>query len=285
MTAFSTQRNILGEGPMWDEKGNALWWVDIHGKKLFRQEWGKSEAEVFTFDKRPTAFGRIDEQSLIIAFEDGIFRGAPGSERLLISATEERPHNRSNDGKMGPDGCFWFGTMDDEEQLDSGALYSLSAEGHLKKHQENIGISNTFAWSPDSKFFYFADSKAQQIYRFPFSSAGLGPREVFVDLQGTSIYPDGSCMDSEGCLWNAQWDGHRVVRYSPSGEIIQVISLPVQRPTSCCFGGPEGRHLFITSASVGLSEEELLSQPLAGRVLVIETNTTGTQNHYWGLGH
>ena len=282
MKAFSTPRNILGEGPLWDAHAQALWWVDIHGKTIYRQGWTQTAAEAFEFQKRPTALGLMSDQQLIVAFEDGIFSWSPGSERVLLNGLDERPQNRTNDGKVGPDGQFWFGTMDDGETLDSGALYSLHKSGRLTRHQKDIGISNTFAWSPDGRFMYFADSKAQQVYRYSMAGTGLDSPEVFVDLQGTTIYPDGSCMDSEGCLWNAQWDGHRVVRYAPDGTIRQIISVPVQRPTSCCFGGPEGKHLFITTASVGLSDSDLESQPLAGRVLVIDTNTTGTPNQYWG---
>ena len=282
MTAFSRVRNILGEGPLWDAATQSLWWVDIHGKQILRQAWGSNRAEVYQLEQRPTALGQIDHERLMVAFEDGIFNWSPNRARELITQVAERPQNRSNDGKMGPDGRFWFGTMDDEERIDSGALYSIGVDQELTMHQDKIGISNTFAWSPDGRFFYFADSKAQLIYRYPFSTAGLGKPEIFVDLRGTEFYPDGSCMDAEGCLWNAQWDGHRVVRYAPSGQVMDMISLPVQRPTSCCFGGPEGQHLFITSASVGLSEADLAEQPLAGHVLCIKTNTEGMPNHYWG---
>ena len=282
MRAFSMPQNILGEGPLWDAESQALWWVDIHGKTIFRQAWNQSQAESHSFEKRPTALGFSNDKQLIIAFEDGIFRWSPSTQRTPLKMLNERASNRTNDGKVGPDGQFWFGTMDDEEQLDSGALYSLSTSGQLTQHQAHIGISNTFAWSPDGQWFYFADSKAQRIYQYPVTSSGLGTAEIFVDLQGTSIYPDGSCIDSEGCLWNAQWDGHRVVRYAPDGSILQIVSLPVQRPTSCCFGGPEGSHLFVTTASVGLTESDMAAQPLAGKVLVIETNATGTVNHYWG---
>ena len=203
----------------------------------------------------------MSDQQLIVAFEDGIFSWSPGSERVLMNSLDERPQNRTNDGKIGPDGQYWFGTMDDGETLDGGALYSLHKSGQLKRHLHR-----------DLQYFRLVTGWAFRTCRLegptdlPLSGDWCRPRlpRVFVDLQGTTIYPDGSCMDSEGCLWDAQWDGHRVVRYAPDGTIRQIISVLFS-----------AHHLLLvvlkasissSTASVSLSDD-LESQPLAGRVL------------------
>ena len=166
--------------------------------------------------------------------------------------------------------------MDDNETEISGALYSWDGES-FNRVLEGIGISNTLAWSPCGRYFYFADSKEQTIWRFDFDQdAGvLTNRRIFVSLKGTDIYPDGSAVDSDGFLWNAQWDGWRVVRYAPDGTVNKIVALPVQRPTSCIFGGKKKNKLLITSAHIGLSPKERSQQPHAGDVLVIETDVVG----------
>ena len=279
--SFSNHISQLGESPVWDESNQCLWWVDIIGHQIMRQYWGQ-RTECFPTPKRPTALGILDADTLIVAFEDGLYKWSSLSNtRSLIAHLNERPQNRTNDGKIGPDGRFWFGTMDDNAQLKTGALYSIDGKSNIKCHLEGIGISNTFAWSPCGAWMYFGDSMVQNIYRFPFKEGQLGPSDIFVDLSNTNYHPDGSCIDSTGCLWNAQWDGSRLVRYSPKGETLEVINLPVLRPTSCCFGGPNGQHIFITTAREDGLHFPFSKRNKSGTVLTIETQHHGLPNNKW----
>ncbi len=133
-----------------------------------------------------------------------------------------------------------------------------------------------WAGTPDNSIMYYTDSIKHTIwaYDFDLEAGTITNQKVFAQTPEAYV-PDGLTVDAEGFVWGANWDGWKVVRYAPNGSIDQEVPLPVQRPTSCMFGGPELNQLYITSASVGLSESEMQEQPLAGSVFVVETNTQG----------
>ena len=278
VTVFANCQNILGEGPVWSVSQQSLYWVDIKASSLYRQSLDGKQHRL-SFDKRPSALGLCDDGQLIIAFEDGIFFVDPqtGQRQLHVQLEANLANNRSNDGKVGPDGCFWVGTMDDKEQEASGSLYVIGSKQTSQKLLQDISISNTLAWDKHRKRFYFADSKEQVIWSFEYTENHpmIRKKQIFVSLKGSTFYPDGSTIDAQGNLWNAQWDGSRVVCYDPQGNILQIITLPISRPTSCCFGGPDLRTLFITTASVGLSAQQLQQEPLAGSVLQVRLPVSG----------
>lgn len=143
--------------------------------------------------------------------------------------------------------------------------------------ESGLTISNGMGWSPDGGTFYLTDSPLRRIYAYDHDeeSGEITGRRVFADLTGSPAFPDGLAVDAEGCVWSAQWDGWCVIRFAPDGREIQRLELPVQRPTSCCFGGPELRTLYITSASVGLSEREIQVCPLSGDLFRVDTETQG----------
>jgi sugar lactone lactonase YvrE len=140
-----------------------------------------------------------------------------------------------------------------------------------------IVIPNSLAWSPDSRTMYFADSVRDLIWSFDYDLAAgtMSNERVFFDCTENPGSPDGSCIDADGCLWNAEYGGWRLVRYTPAGKIDRVIELPVQNPTCCCFGGENLDTLYVTSAAQKLSADELRSQPLAGSVFAVRPGSTG----------
>ena len=271
-------RNLLGEGPVWTPSEQTFQWLDIYSSALHREvgnsmETLKLEREVTAFAPWPRGSGAICVTSAGIEQLDL----DTGVLDLLLPVEGDKPGNRSNDGKCDPQGRFWFGTMDNAEEDDTaGSLYSVDLDGTLTHHFDGVGIANTFAWSPDGKAFYFADSMAQTIWRFPWDAGTgqLGEREVFVSLKGTERYPDGSTIDAEGYLWNAQWNGWRVTRYAPDGSENRVIEMPVACPTSCCFAGASLDQLLVTSARKGQTEDALASQQHAGAVFEIPEHGT-----------
>ena len=279
VSVFANANAILGEGPVWSVGKQTLYWVDIKGKDVYSKGIADASFHKTTFDKRPSALGE-SKNGLVIAFEDGLFHVLDG-QREPFCQLDEGPENRTNDGKVAPDGSFWVGTMDDYERNKTGALYRISSDCVITKLLEGIGISNTLAWDLERNLFYFADSMEQVIWSFRYDKKqhSLTDKQQFVSLRGTRIYPDGSAIDAHGFLWNAQWDGSRVVRYSPSGDIDRIIDLPVSRPTSCCFGGPDMKTLFITSASIGIHPDE---QPLAGSVFSIKVDVPGVTPRLFG---
>jgi sugar lactone lactonase YvrE len=203
-----------------------------------------------------------------------------GAMNLLYAAPPRPPGTRFNDGKVDPKGRFWAGTMQNNFGPNAesiaidrrvGALYRFDPDGSVHTIEENIGIPNTLAWSPDLKRFYFADSLSNQIYVYDFhaESGGVRNKRIFFDASDCGI-PDGSAIDTDGCLWNARWDGGVVLRIAPNGKLDRVVKLPVPRPTSCIFGGPNLCTLYVTSATSGLSPTQLKEFPLSGSVFSLD---------------
>lgn len=269
---------VLGEGPVWVATEQALYWIDIKGLRIHRlfPETGAS-------DSWPTPF-RIGS---LAPRARGGFVG--GSERglVLIDAAFARfdiiadpepdlPDNRFNDGKLDRAGRFWAGTMDDREEQASGSLYRLDADLRWSRHGSGYQVANGPTFSPDGRFLYHTDSATRTISRFAVTDDGtLSDRQLFARFSQADGHPDGMTTDAEGCLWIAFWDGWCVRRLSPDGARLAELPLPVQRPTSCAFGGPALDRLFVTSASVGLDRPALDAQPLAGGLFVATPGVTG----------
>jgi sugar lactone lactonase YvrE len=276
--------NILGECILWDEASTSVWWTDIEASTLYRYEWGTHEIERYAVPERLCSFGLVEnEQRLICAFESGFAFYEPQSRTLewLYRPEADLRGTRFNDGRVDRQGRFWAGTMIEGEARDGagqaveGSLYWLSATARGRA-LGGIEISNSLAWSPDSGTLYFADSPTRRIraYDFDGDAGTIGAGRVFAEVAGPGV-PDGSTVDAEGFLWNAEWGGSRIVRYAPSGKVDATLDLPVSQPTCLCFGGDGLDLLFVTTATEGLSRESLREQPAAGDVLVYQTGVRG----------
>jgi sugar lactone lactonase YvrE len=159
----------------------------------------------------------------------------------------------------------------------AGALYRTDPGGRWQRMVDGITVPNSLAWSPDDRTMYFADTPHRVIWAYPFDAetGALGARRPFAEVPEGAGYPDGSTVDADGCLWNAHFDGWRLTRYAPDGRVDRVVPLPVQRPTSCAFGGPGLGVLYVTSARARLTEAELARGPLAGGLLALEPGPRG----------
>ncbi|WP_420548076.1 SMP-30/gluconolactonase/LRE family protein [Curvivirga sp.] len=277
--AAATQ-NLLGEGPLWDHRQKCLWWVDIKQSQLFRLRPAKQSYDSWELPKAASVISLLrQETKLLLTCVGGFYEFDPetGISESIGPFERHIESNRPNDGKCDPLGNLWVGSMDDAEEEKSGSLYRISADLEPKPVLTGLGIPNTLAWSPDHKHFYFADSTQQTIWKFDVNleTGTLSNQQVFASLKGTDIYPDGSTIDQEGYLWNAQWNGWRVVRYAPDGTIDKILKMPVACPTSCMFGGENLSTLYVTSARKGQTDEELAQQPNAGSLFAISVNTTG----------
>lgn len=270
----------LGEGPVWDDRTDRLWWTDIQEARLHYWDWNEDKFGWFDCPERLGSFGLTDRPDwFICAFASGfaLFRPESSELRWIVRPGEGFRGIRFNDGRVDRSGNFWAGTMvEDEERADGarGALYRLSPEGTLARLLDGIGISNSICWSPDGRWMWFADSTRGLIQRFahdPVAGTLSDPVDFAVALDPAS--PDGSDVDAEGSLWNAEWGGACITRYASGG--IQHVSLPVTQPTCIAFGGPDLDHIFVTSAREGLDEPTLAAQPEAGNVLVLKTSATG----------
>jgi len=273
------RRNILGEGPCWDAASGRLYWLDIFGRLL---EWlvpSTGRIGLWTLDRRASAMAPRRDGTLLLATESGFAVFDPATGKLEPGPHPEAhlPGNRSNDGHTDAQGRFWVGTMDDAEKEVSGSIYRLDADWNWTRMAEGLAIPNSLVASPDGRTLYVADSKIGALWAYDLDPAtgALGDRRLFASTAEDGCSPDGSAVDIEGCVWNCQWGGSRIVRYRPDGAIDRIVPVPVERPTSCCFGGEDLSTLFITSARVGLSAEALANQPLAGSLFSMPTGTRG----------
>ncbi len=273
-------RAVLGEGPMWVAREQALYWVDIKGRKIFRLDSGGE----LTQWPPPFRIGSLAPRrggGFIAGAEDGFAAVDLDTSRFEVFANPEPdlPGNRFNDGKLDRSGRFWAGTMDDAEEAATGSLYRLDADRSWRCFDEGYRVTNGPAFSRDGRRMYHNDSARQVTYVFDLDSGGVpSNRRIFARHGGAEGYPDGMTVDADDCLWIAFWDGWCVRRYSPEGNCLELIGLPVQRPTSCAFGGPDLRRLYVTSASAGLTEEERSAQPCAGGLFMLDTPFAGLED-------
>ena len=271
---------VLGEGPVWVAREAALYWVDIKGLKIFRLD---ESGEVQQW-RTPFRVGSIAPRAsggFIAGTDQGIAQFDPKSGRLeiLFQPEEDLPGNRFNDGKVDRSGRFWAGTMDDKERAASGTLYRIGPDLAWAAIDSGYKVTNGPAFSPDGRTMYHNDSARQLTYAFDLDADGNATnRRILLEFGEGDGFPDGMTVDSEGCLWIAFWDGWCVRRFSPDGELLAKVAMPVARPTSCAFGGPGLDRLYITSASVGLDEAQLRMQPNAGGLFMLIPGVAGVED-------
>ncbi len=275
----------LGEGPLWHPEENRLYGVDIEAHTIWCFDPAADVVRMFPTATMVGCLGLRNQGGFVLAYEGGFAFWDPDHQELetLADPEAERPHARFNDGGVDPAGRFWAGTMTPEGFENS--LYRLDPDHSVHRMAGGIGISNGIGWSPDHRTLYFTDSPRKCIYAYDYDvlSGSIENRRIWVDSDDVDGVPDGLCVDSEGCVWSARWDGWHVARYDPEGRLMHKHALPVQRPTSCAFGGSDLKTLFITSAWTGLTEVERQSQPHAGDLFITESPVPGQMpNRFMG---
>lgn len=276
-------RDLLGECPLWDEREQALWWVDIHAPAVKRFDPASGEVRVLPMPEPVGSLALRSGGGLLAALQSGIFILDETGQLKLFSRPEQHPtDHRLNDGRCDRAGRFWVGSMAEATMAPTGALYRLSADGACPRIRGGISVPNSLAWSPDGRTMYFADSARDTIWRYDYSTETGEASNERVFARTERGHPDGSCVDADGCLWNAHYAGGCVVRYTSEGKIDRVIELPVSNPTCCAFGGRELDTLFVTSASQRLSPEKLARQPLAGSVFAVRPGVRGLAESRFG---
>ncbi|MEM8806983.1 MAG: SMP-30/gluconolactonase/LRE family protein [Cyanobacteria bacterium P01_G01_bin.38] len=277
-------RARLGEGPIWDEMAQVLYWVDIYNHRVHRFTPATGEDTYFDVGDTVGAIALTYTHQILIAQRHQLAFLDPdtGIVTPIVSIEDNLPQNRINDGKCDAAGRFWFGSM--SAQKEAGNLYCYEPSGQLHRMETNLTISNGLGWSPDNRTFYLTDSPTGHIYAYDFdiTTGNLDRRRVFADLSGEIGVPDGLTVDSEGCVWSALWDGWCIIRFSPEGREINRIPLPIQRPTSCTFGGKGLTTLLITTASIGLSETDIEKSFFSGDLFSTETDVLGLRSHRFG---
>lgn len=268
---------ILGEGPLWHPIEKSLYWVDIAAATLYRLNQDK-HIDKFAMPSQIGSIAWRAKGGLVAALSDRfvIVDTTTGTTQNIALPLQGIKNSMFNDGKCDRQGRFWAGTKDIAEQQPIGALYCLN-NGDVKKMLNGFTVSNGIAWNLDNSLMYICDSPARQIYQYEFDpkNGSLGEMHVFAQISKEQGFPDGLTVDSQGYLWSCHWDGWQITRYTSFGEIDSIIPMPIPRPTSCCFGGPDLTTLYVTSASIGLSAAQLTDAPQSGMLFAIETGIKG----------
>ncbi len=272
-------RAVVGEGPLWHPREKVLYWIDIKNPHLYRYDPDTGENRAWPMPERIGCHAFCRDHRMLVALKSGfhVFDPESGSLGFLADPEADKPENRFNDGRVDRRGRLFAGTMDDAEEAFTGSLYRLDPDLSIRRIRENLGISNGIGWSPDDRTMYFADSMRRVIWAYDYEIGSGTPsnEREFVRLPETDGFPDGLCVDAEGCVWFAVWGGWRIERRAPDGRLMQIVELPVPQPSSCAFGGPSLSTLFVTSARIGIPPEMLEKAPLSGGLFAVEVAATG----------
>ncbi len=266
------ERAILGECPVWCERSSSLWWTDIQGSRLRRKNTLTGDIDTWATPDRVASFALTrDTNRILLGLAAGIGVFDLARSKLIgdvILVEPEQPATRINDGRCDAEGRFVFGMFNQDSSAALGGFYRVCHDLSVERlNLPAAAVANSIAFSPDGKRIYFTDSPQRRIWCARYEASGkIGSVEVFADLSSEQGVPDGSCVDAEGGLWNAQWDGSCLIRFDASGNLTHRIALPVTRPTCPAFGGEEFIHLYVTSARGGLSDDALRAEPTAGAI-------------------
>ena len=276
-------KSSLGEGALWNAKRHELYWIDIENGILYVYQPQKQKNRAIKLGKKVGTVVPTEDGQVLVALQDGIYKLDLETEklRLLAQRPDNNPKNRFNDGKCDPAGRFWVGTMSMEGEQKAGALYLFDNEGKISKKYDSVTVSNGIVWNIDSTKMYYIDTPTKEVKEFAYNNATgeVSFTKVAVQIPDNAGYPDGMTIDSDGMLWIAMWEGFGVLRFDPNtGAQLLKIELPVARVTSCAFGGENLDTLYITTANVGASEEELKQYPNSGSVFVVKTGHKGVAN-------
>ncbi len=278
---------VLGESPVWHPREQALYYVDIAGHKLQRFDPKSGDLQHWEFETDVASFAPRMDGSMIVAMRDGLWHFDPrsGERDLLAKPPYDPKTERFNDGKCDPQGRFWVGTI--YEPRDP-ALATLNCFSHdkLARRIGGVTVLNGLAWSPSGRTMHWSDTRTATIFAADFDPqtgaisrqrvfASFPPKQPGQDLDSYGGRPDGAAMDAEGCYWASMFEGQRIVRLSPEGDLLREVVLPVRCPTMPCFGGADLKTLFITSSRENRPQAELIEQPYAGCVLALEVDVPG----------
>lgn len=273
-------RALLGESPRWHAGEARLYWVDIDSCRIHRTDPATGADEIMQLDQPIGCVAPRAGGGLIVAMRDGCalidaWGAVPHGFGDAILA--DKPEQRFNDGCVDGSGRLWVGSLTSDKAHPAATLYRLDPDGSFTEIFGGLTTSNGAAFSPDGRTFYHADTPTHRIDAYdvdPATGQLAGKRTLYQFEMGHGR-PDGAAVDAEGCYWSALWDGWRVVRLSPAGELLQTVDLPVQRPTMIALGGPDLKTAFITSAGKNLSDDERAGQPNAGGIFTFRVDVPG----------
>ncbi|MBX2806164.1 MAG: SMP-30/gluconolactonase/LRE family protein [Hyphomicrobiales bacterium] len=271
----------LGEGPLWHPERKQLFWFDILGRKLHSRTDEKHKS--WEFDTHVSAAGWIDNNQLLVADQNSLFLFNLETSNIdtVCSLEAGRPWTRSNDGRVDPFGGFWIGTIGLQGEAEAGAIYRYY-KGELRLLYPNMTVPNSICFTPDGLYAYFTDTGIGTIWKQRLEQSDGWPEGEpvpFVDCAKRDVFPDGSVVDNEGRLWNAEYGSGNVTCYTPEGLILRSISFPTINMTCPAFGGETFGDLYVTSAMQGFTEDQLAEQPAAGNTFLVRDVAIGQPEH------
>ena len=276
VTPWSPEPGLLSEGPRWDDERRELLWVDILGSGFHRAtltaDGSADQVRTMALDRHVGAVAPVAGGGYVLAAGQGfLFVDEDDSVRELAQPEAGHAHVRMNDGACDPQGRFWAGTMAYDESPGAGTLYRLELDGRCCTVLTGLTISNGIGWSPDGTTMYLSDSGTGSVDAFDFDGAtgAINGRRTLVYVAEPGMAPDGLTVDEEGDIWVGLYGGWAVRRYRPDGSLRGSVAMPVAQATSCAFGGPDRRTLFVTTGRERLDEAALERQPDAGRVFAV----------------
>ncbi|PTS98699.1 hypothetical protein DBR11_14210 [Pedobacter sp. HMWF019] len=273
---------ILGEAAIWHPEWSKFLYVDIDGEKVYAIDPQTRHIEEVNTGKKVGTVVPVSADLLVVALQGSLalLNFKNGALKELTTLEPGITTNRSNDGKCDPSGRLWLGTMDLDARLHQGALYCF--DGSLKKVIDKTSVSNGLCWTADHQTMYYIDSFEYNIraYDFDVKNGLISNERIVVSIPGPDIIPDGMCIDEEGMLWVAMWGGGSVNRYNPvTGAMIGKVNVGAPLVTSCALGGKNMQQLFITTASKGLSEQDLMRFPDSGSLFIVDVGVCGLPPH------
>lgn len=293
-TALNPHTCLLGESPFWHPHEQCLYWVDIDGRQLLRANGYTGDVQTWDLPGEPGCVAPAAGGGVVLALRDGVYRARQwmGALDRLHAAPYDPATTRFNDGKCDPTGRFWAGTLYEPRDKPLGTLYRLEPRADaslaLRTLAAGATVANGLAWSPDQRTLYWSDTPQHVIRAWDWDAdTGLIARpRVFhqfapkpagwtYGMGGYGGRPDGAAVDAEGNYWVAMFEGGRIVKLSPSGELLAELPTPALCPTMPCFGGDDLKTLYITTARHKRGAQELADFPLSGCVLATRVAVPG----------
>jgi len=276
-------KNQHGEGIFWNASDGLVWWTDIEGRALWSFDPVASQTQSYQMQDRVCCFAPRQSGGFIVAFADRIslLDLASGNEQKICDFEPDNPETRANDGRTDRQGRFVVGGMNEVSGQANSTVIRIDASCLVETLLEGVSCANSTCFSPDGKTMFFADTPDREVLAFDYG-AELSKRRVLASFVDEPGLPDGSCVDAEGGVWNAEWEGGRVVRIDPNGQIDTVIEVPACKPTCCAFGGPKLDTLYITTSRLMSDEATLAREPNSGGLFAVKPGFTGLQDTPFG---
>lgn len=269
-------RHELGEGVLWCERTQSVFWTDIQAARLWNHHPASGATRSWGMPERLCSMAlTADDDRLLLGLASRLafFSLASGVITPICDVESGLATTRLNDGRCDRQGRFVFGTLnEDAGRAPIGSFYRLNIDLSLERLDlPGVAISNSICFSPDGRLMYHCDTLSNRILCCDYDprSGAVSGQRVFVDFAGQPGSPDGSTVDANGYLWNAQWGGARVVRFAPNGRLDRMVEVPTAQPTCPAFGGTDFSTLYVTTAHEGMSPAQREDDAFAGGLFAV----------------